>query len=105
MGKNAASAAYRFGIDYVEVTARSPQVLRSLAPTAGRGFQFFFGDADGTPSSVSNASNFNVQTSTDLASRNWTSATGNLVLTNQEFLWTSADPTNSPRRFFRVLEK
>jgi len=105
VGKDSVSAGYRFGIDYIEVTARSPQVLQSPAKPAGGGFQFLFGDSDGTGSSLSNASHFTVETSTNLGLGNWTSSAGHLLLTNGTFLWMSSDPAGSLRRYFRVVEK
>jgi hypothetical protein len=105
VGKDSASAAYRFGIDYIEVTARSPPVLQSPAKPAGGKFQFLFGDSDGTASSLSNASHFTVETSTNLNLSNWTSSAGTLLLTNGKFLWMSSDPAGRLGRYFRVIEK
>jgi hypothetical protein len=54
---------------------------------------------------ASNAVNFIVQASTNLASPDWASLPGSLVLTNGKFLWIDGGATNYSRRFYRVLEQ
>ena len=89
----------------------SNAVLRVLVPQRLSGpemmpdetFQFFFGDSDGNPMSLSDAASFEVLSSTNLL--NWLPSSNSLSLSNGLLLFRDSNGANNSCRFYRVLEQ
>ncbi len=81
---------------------RAPQRLFLLPPSTDGGWNLCFGDADGTPLLPGDVSNFEPQISTNLL--DWFTLPNELTLSNGLLFLHDSDSTNSPARFYRVLE-
>jgi hypothetical protein len=79
-----------------------PQVLGSPKLLPDGSFQLTSTDANGGPLQPSDLTNFEVQVSTNLA--NWTTLPNSLSLTNGTVQLRDYDSTNSPARFYRIIE-
>jgi hypothetical protein len=82
-----------------------PQRLGAPQALADGRIQFLFGDQNDGSLYASNAADFAVQATTNLAGGLWATAPGSLVFTNGKFLWIDTQATNFSQRFYRVLEQ
>jgi hypothetical protein len=93
-----------------ESTISSNAILSVLVPQRlgiptllpGGSFQLVSGDINGGQIPASDLTNFEAQVSTNLI--NWITLTNGLTLTNGTLLLQDSSTTNSPERFYRIIE-
>jgi hypothetical protein len=86
----------------VNLTVLVPQLLASPQVLPNGTFQLLSADANGGLLTAANLPNFSAQASTDLV--NWVTLPNALSLTNGMLLLSDPPQTNSPTRYYRILE-
>ena len=85
------------------LTVLVPQLLGTPTLTTNGSFQLTSGDINGGQIPAADLTNFEAQVSTNLI--NWTTLSNGLTVTNGMLLLQDSGSSNSPMRFYRIIEE